>query len=82
MMRMIQIFHRIRFTSSSSFINANNGAYVEFTEENGSETSNLVTFPYDYIITIIKITGTVPSDVANDETFVASFIVAVRYINS
>ena len=73
----------IRESSSSAFLNANSGSLVNFS--NGSEIFQLlVTFPSACVngTNNLQITGTVPSDVANDETFVASFIVAVRFINS
>ena len=70
----------IKESASSAFLNANSGRFVDFS--NGSEIFQLlVTFPSACVngTNNLQITGTVPSDVTNDQTFVASFILAVRF---
>ena len=70
----------IRESSSSAFLDANTGQWWDFS--NGSEIFQLlVTFPSACVngTNNLQITGTVPSDVTNGETFVASFFLAVRF---
>ncbi|MDC0857626.1 hypothetical protein OAP83_02805 [Rickettsiales bacterium] len=75
----------IRELDNSAFLNANTGQWWDFTNENDSSEifQLLVTFPSACVngTNNLQITGTVPSYVTNDESFVASFILAVRFIS-